>query len=247
MPEGPTIILAAEKLSGFIGKTVQKVAGYKNAPQRSLKGRRLTAIHTWGKHLLLVFGDRTLRVHFLLFGSMAVNPGDKRRAKLALHFTGGDTMAFYLCSLEMITEPLADHYDWTVDILSAQWKPANAVKKMAARGDMLICDCLMDQQIVSGSGNIIKNETLFRARLHPMSRAGEIPLPVLRKLVGEVRRFAKAFLRYKRADTLNRHLLVYEQTECPRCHIPLQRKELGKTKRLLLQQLPGALLIIFAA
>lgn len=231
MPEGPTIILAAEKLTGFVGKTVQKVAGYGNARQRSLKGRKLTAIDTWGKHLLLVFGDRTLRVHFLLFGSMAVNPDNKRRAKLVLHFSGDETMAFYLCSLELITEPLATHYDWTVDILSSQWKPGNAVKKIADRGDTLICDCLMDQQIVSGAGNIIKNETLFRARVHPMSRAGNIPLPVLRKLVGEVRRFAKSFLRYKRKDELKKHLLVYEQTECSRCHIPLQKKELGKTKR----------------
>lgn len=231
MPEGPTIVLVREKLLPLVGKTVQKVAGYESASKRGLRKRKLTGIQTWGKHLLLVFGDRTLRVHFLLFGSLAVNPDTPRRAKLVLHFNAKDSIAFYLCALELIDEPLVDHYDWSIDILSDQWKSAAAVKKIRNKGNTALCDCLMDQTIFSGVGNIIKNESLFRSELHPLARAAQVPAEDLKKLVKEVRRYAKSFLRDKKKGVLEKHWQAYEQEECPRCHIPLQKKILGKSKR----------------
>ncbi|HRO68823.1 MAG TPA: hypothetical protein PK951_00545 [Chitinophagaceae bacterium] len=40
----------------------------------------------------------------------------------------------------------------------------------------MVCDALLDQEIFSGVGNIIKNEVLYRIRVHPESLIGDIPL-----------------------------------------------------------------------
>ena len=46
--------------------------------------------------------------------------------------------------------------------------------------DTLVCDALLDQDLFAGVGNIIKNEVLFRTRVHPESTIGDLP-PVLHR------------------------------------------------------------------
>ena len=71
--------------------------------------------------------------------------------------------------------------------MSDDWDPAKARKKLRAAPDMLACDALLDQDIFSGVGNIIKNEVLFRIRVHPASTVGALPPAKLRALVEEAR------------------------------------------------------------
>lgn len=230
MPEGPSIVIVKEKLQLFKGKKVLSVGGYAAIGRKKISGKKLTDIKTWGKHLLLLFGKTTLRVHFMLFGSYAIDPEGNRRSKMTLRFSNG-MLEFYLTGLEIIDTPLTEYYDWSTDILHNSWDAKAAAKKIKAKENTLICDCLMDQAIVSGSGNIIKNEVLFRAKVHPMARAGKLPAAVVTRIVNGVRSYAKTFLKEKKAGTLEDHWKAYEQSECPRCAIPLMKKTLGKTKR----------------
>ncbi len=50
----------------------------------------------------------------------------------------------------------------------------------------MICDALLDQEIFAGSGNIIKNESLFMARIHPESICYQIPDEQLKELLKDV-------------------------------------------------------------
>jgi endonuclease-8 len=50
-----------------------------------------------------------------------------------------------------------------------------ARKKLKAIPKTMICDALLDQQIFSGVGNIIKNEVLYRVKLHPENNISDIP------------------------------------------------------------------------
>jgi endonuclease-8 len=96
---------------------------------------------------------------------------------------------------------------------------------------MLACDALLDQQMFSGAGNIIKNEVLFRIRVHPLSRIGALPAAKLRQLVDEARKYSFDFLQWKKANVLKRHWLAHTKTTCPRCNVALREKELGKSRR----------------
>ncbi|MES2807265.1 MAG: endonuclease [Bacteroidota bacterium] len=231
MPEGPSIIILKEKLKPFIGKKVLDANGYaKGFDADKLIGKILKDIQTWGKHTLLVFPKFTVRVHMMLFGSYYINDRPKKNASLHMLFTNGE-VNFSITSIKLIEQPLDEIYDWSADIMSDKWDTEKAMEKLKAKPKMMICDALLDQKIFSGSGNIIKNESLFKAKLHPESIIGEIPDKKLHDLIDEVLKFSQDFLIWRKANILTKHLDAYEKDICPRNCIPLHKTDTGKTKR----------------
>ncbi|HMG93855.1 MAG TPA: DNA-formamidopyrimidine glycosylase family protein [Chryseolinea sp.] len=233
MPEGPSIVLLKEALQSFVDKKIVNADGSsKKIEYGRLPGAKIREIKTWGKHLLICLPDVTIRIHLLMFGSYSIDtPKQNRIAKLSLFFARGRSVHFYACSVKLITEPLSRVYDWTADIMSKKWDSGKAVKKMNARSSELVCDILLDQDIFAGSGNIIKNETLFRSKIHPKSVVGKIP-PLRKKLlVRELIGYSKMFLKWRRANTLKRHWLAYSKKICPRDHHPLAKEYMGKSRR----------------
>lgn len=115
--------------------------------------------------------------------------------------------------------------------MSDQWNPAAARKKLRSSPQKLACDALLDQDIFSGVGNIIKNEVLFRVRVHPLSEIGALPAIKLRSLVDEARQYSFQFLELKKAFVLRQHWLAHNKRTCPRCNIPYKRAHLGATLR----------------
>jgi endonuclease VIII len=122
-------------------------------------------------------------------------------------------------------------YDWQADVLSDPWNPVKARKKLKAMPETLVFDALLDQQVCSGVGNIIKNEALYRIRLHPETRLGDIPPRKLTELIKEARHYSFDFLKWKKAFELKKHWLAHTKKICLRCDIPLQKKYCGKTNR----------------
>lgn len=58
-------------------------------------------------------------------------------------------------------------YDYSADVLSDEWVPKKARKKIKLLVDENICDILVNQKMFSDVGNIIKNEVLYRTKIHP--------------------------------------------------------------------------------
>jgi len=230
MPEGPSILILHEVLKPFKGKKVISASGYAKIDYKRLKGKTITDLKTWGKHTLICFKDFTVRIHLLMFGSYLVNKTKKINPKLSLHFTKDD-VNFYMSDVKFIDEPLDDIYDWSADIMNKKWSAAKAKKKLSEHPKMMVCDALLDQDIFAGSGNIIKNETLFRSRIHPESLVSSLPPAKLSALLKEVSKYAFDFLKWKKEGTLGKHFQAYEQKECPRCRIPLHKRLTGKGKR----------------
>lgn len=231
MPEGPNLVMLKQALMPFKGRRVTGASGYaKNVDPDKLKGNTLKNIRTWGKHLLLVFEDFKLRVHLGLFGSCKINEPVKKNAALHLKFAHGE-VNFSIVKVQVIEGPLNKVYDWSADIMSEKWDDKKAIEKLKAKPEMMICDALLDQQLFAGSGNIIKNEALFMARLHPESRCGKIPDEKLHELVKDVIEFSRTFLQFGKNHQLGRHLQAYGLEECPRNHTPFHKENTGKTKR----------------
>jgi endonuclease-8 len=87
----------------------------------------------------------------------------------------------------------------------------------------LVCDALLDQNVFAGVGNIIKNEVLYRIKVHPCSKLGALPPAKLKQLVEEARTYSYQFLEWKKAFVLRKHWLVHNKGGCPRCEIKLTR------------------------
>jgi endonuclease-8 len=230
MPEGPSIVILREQAAAFAGRKVLAVGGNTKVDTQRALNKKLIAVKSWGKHFLLCFNDFTIRIHFMLFGSYRINEEREMASRLSLRFTNG-TLNFYACSVKIIEEELNEVFDWSEDVMSPEWAPAAAKAKLRAHPEMLVCDAVLDQHIFSGAGNIIKNEVLFRIRVHPLSQVGALGAARLSRLVKEVRDYSFDFLEWKKAYVLRKHWLAHTKKTCPRCHIPLVKAYLGKTNR----------------
>ncbi|MFT3705335.1 MAG: endonuclease [Agriterribacter sp.] len=230
MPEGPSIVILKEEVQAFKNKKVIKVTGNSKVNFQRASNQKIIDFKSWGKHFLVCFNDFTIRIHFMLFGSYSINEDKSATPRLSLHFKNG-ALSFYACSVILIEEPLDEAYDWSEDIMSDKWDAAAAKKKIKSNPDMLMCDALLNQHIFSGSGNIIKNEVLFRVRVHPLSKCGKLPVKQLNQLVKETRNYAFDFLEWKKKHELKKHWLAYAKKICPRCNIPLVKEYLGQTHR----------------
>lgn len=233
MPEGPSILIAAEAIRPvFKGKKISSASGNAKIDMTRITGQKIIDVRSWGKHLLICFKGFTVRVHFLMFGSYNLDTHIKQDRSLRLLLVAGKRkLYFYTCSVKILEGEVDELYDWSSDLLSDEWDPAAARKKLKTVPAEMACDVLLDQNIFSGSGNIIKNEVLYRIRLHPESVIKNIPPRVLTSMVKEERNYSFDFLRWKKEYTLKKHWLAHTKKTCLRCHLPFVKKYCGKTKR----------------
>ena len=230
MPEGPTIVILREQVERFTGCSIVRAEGNAKIDLSRLEGRRVAAFRSWGKHFLVDLQDFALRVHFLMFGSYTIDERKPRAPRLSLGFAGGE-LNLYSCAIRMIESDLDSVYDWSADVMSEAWDARAACRKLRAMPDTLVCDALLDQQVFSGVGNIIKNEVLFRIRVSPLSTVGALPPRKLAELVREARAYSFQFLEWKKAYVLRQHWLAHRKSTCPRCGIKLRLQHLGRTHR----------------
>ncbi|RYY58104.1 MAG: endonuclease, partial [Chitinophagaceae bacterium] len=85
--------------------------------------------------------------------------------------------------------------------------------------------------VFAGVGNIIKNEVLYRVRLHPETLVKDIPGRTVTEMMKEARKYSFEFLEQKKAGTLKKHWEAYTKKMCKRCDLPFNKKYIGKTKR----------------
>lgn len=232
MPEGPSIVILKEDLLALRleGKQINAVNGNTSIDKERLLHQKIIALKSWGKHFLICFDGFTLRIHFMLFGSYRINERKASPVRLRLEFENAE-VSFYTCSLKYIEEDLNKVYDWPADVMSDLWDAKAALKKLKLKPGKLVCDALLDQMIFSGVGNIIKNEVLYRLKIHPLSTIGSLPPAKLKALIAEARIYSFEFLAWKKEFTLKKHWLAHTKKICLRCNLPFYKEHLGKTNR----------------
>ena len=230
MPEGPSIVLLREQVERFAGCRILRAEGNAKIDISRLIDQRVTAFRSWGKHFLIECPGFAVRVHFLMFGSYTIDERKAREPRLSLGFPQGE-LNLYSCAVRILEGNLDSVYDWTADVMSEAWDPMAARRKLRDMPDTLVCDALLDQRVFAGVGNIIKNEVLFRIRVHPLSTIGALPSTRLRALLEQAREYSFDFLAWKREYVLRKHWLVHNKSSCPRCGCKLTRAYLGTTNR----------------
>jgi endonuclease-8 len=231
MPEGPSIVILKEKLAPFKGEIVATASGSAKIDFEKLAGEKIIDFKSWGKHLLICFKGYFIRIHLLMFGTYRINERKNSVPKLSLQFSDSE-INFYTCHVLLIEKELNKIYDWEADIMSDRWSSLRAQEAVSRSGKEKICDVVLDQEKFAGVGNIIKNEALFRAAIHPDSIAGSLPAEKVKELVNELRQYSLEFYKWKKLNQLSRHWFIYEQKTCPRCLLPVKVTITGKGKRL---------------
>ncbi|XP_064267659.1 endonuclease 8-like 2 [Passer domesticus] len=173
-----------------------------------------------------------LRVHFGMFGSVRANEfsrasrankrGDWKDPvpRLVLYFESGGFLVFYNCRMLWCSSPKADPAS---DILSVEFHRGRALRALCAPDP--VCYTLLDQRYFSGLGNIIKNEILYLARIHPLTPGSLLALSDLERLLDCALQFSSEWLHSKlRGQGL--HPQVYQKEQCPLGH-PLMKGTFG--------------------
>ena len=229
--EGPSIVILKELVKAFKHKKIIKVSGNAKIDLQRLEGQKILDFKSWGKHFLICFPGFTLRIHFLMFGSYRINEKKNAVPRLSLQFSKG-VLNFYSCSIKFIEEDLDNVYDWEADVMSGNWNPAKALRKLRSLPEEMVCDVLLNQEIFAGAGNIIKNEVLFRIFLHPEATLGNLKTARRKELVETARAYSLEFYKWKKLFQLKKHWQIYRKKTCPRCHIPVVMKHTGYGKRI---------------
>lgn len=230
MPEGPSIVILKEEAQQFAGKKILSVKGNSKIDKQRLEGLTVNSFRSWGKHFLICFEGFLVRIHLLMFGSYRINEVRDRPERLSLIFQNGE-LNFYSCSVRIVEGDADTLYDFSADVLSDTWDPEKAKAKLNMNPGEMVCDVLLDQEIFSGVGNIIKNEVLYRIRIHPESIMDSLPSEKAWELIYEARHYSFDFLEWKKKYELKKHWLAHTKKICLRCNLPLTRKQTGKRSR----------------
>ena len=128
--EGPSLVILKEEVKSFKGKRIIAVSGNTKTEKERCKNKTVRDFKSWGKHFLICFDDFFIRIHFLMFGSYRVNEArEEREPRLQLVFKNGE-LNFYSCSVKIIEGNADDIYDWSGDVMSDEWDPSKALKKL---------------------------------------------------------------------------------------------------------------------
>ena len=230
MPEGPSIVILKEEVRQFEGKKVIDVAGNSSIDIERFKNKTIRAFKSWGKHFLICFDGFTVKIHMLMFGTYRINERKETAPRLSLIFLDGE-INFYTCSIKILEGDINDYYDWSEDVMNEKWNPIKAEESLNKIPNQMICDALLEQNIFSGVGNIIKNEVLYRCKIHPESLVGKIPTEDIKRLIEESVIYSFQFLDWKKNYELKKHWKAHTKSTCERCNLPFIKKHTGIKKR----------------
>ncbi|CAL8330072.1 endonuclease 8-like 3 [Gadus morhua] len=248
MVEGPGVALNGERIRAKVkkGQEVRAVRGVQGAAGAldALRGARFSGVDTLGKELFIYFGLRALRVHFGMNGSMRITSGapgikpvaaDSKTPVLELHLTD-DIIRFYESTSEIRqTEQCESRVSSmrSLDVCSSSFSSSRAEEVLRSQGGRMLCDLLLDQHLLPGVGNIIKNEALFDSGLHPAVTAKQLSEQQLRHLVKMTRDFTLLFYKCRRSGSaLSRHYKVYGRPACAQCSTSITVCRLGDGGRM---------------
>uniref|UniRef100_A0A3Q4ALR0 Endonuclease 8-like 3 n=1 Tax=Mola mola TaxID=94237 RepID=A0A3Q4ALR0_MOLML len=253
MVEGPGCTLNGEKIRSRVQRG-QKVKEIRGTLVKSLAVRRLTAnsvrgglytnVETLGKELFMYFGPRALRVHFGMNGSMRINPASTASARkertssisaLEIHLTN-DIVCFFDSTVETRwTEDCEQRVRAmeSLDVCSRSFSFSRSEEAVRSQRSRMLCDVLLDQAIMPGVGNIIKNEALFDSGLRPAVKVEQLTDEQVHHLVKMTRDFTLLFYKCRKSGSpLYKHYKVYKRPQCGQCSHIITVCRLGDNGRM---------------
>lgn len=239
MVEGPTAKAYAIKVNERFGnETIMEVFLRSKrvfVPVEKLIGRKLIKSDSLGKNIIFFFdSDMVIRVHLMMFGVIHVyeigEPLLKPMERVRLMLTGNNRrlVVYNAPIIEVgrrsnILEQLKTKLG--PDPLSGEWSEEQAYKNIMKFRDEKIGVVLLNQSVIAGIGNILRNEILFRAGVNPERRVSELSQDEVRKIIHFARELSEKFLELKlRGKGLGEILYVYNRYSgfCRVCGHPVR-------------------------
>ncbi|XP_077986064.1 endonuclease 8-like 2 [Glandiceps talaboti] len=254
MPEGPSVQRWSTIANQFIGRQILDVEGNTQVVnKKALIGCIFSSVQPYGKQMFLEFkpsplvkttpgeeddkdskktasGTVWLRYHFLMWGGLRANElkGPSRLSKtqkvptprLLIRFSDSEFLAFYSGSVQYVDEPCDDT---ATDILKTNFDIDKATA--AVQGKRAVCYTLLDQSVFAGLGNIMKNEALYTAKVHPLELGADLTSTQAKQVVQAAVDFSAMWMDYEKNrefkktwQKLTDKCQVYQKSKCVEGH-----------------------------
>jgi formamidopyrimidine-DNA glycosylase len=239
MPELPEAERAREQLDRVLGREIVAVddtdtyVARPHAPGEiaaALVGRRLVRSHRRGKFLWAdTDGGPILGLHLGMSGRIVVDqpPAPNRWDRFSLEFADGGRLALRDKRRlgRVVLEPDFSHVGPDAAKITR-----DAFRARVGRGTAPLKARLLDQAVLSGVGNLLADETLWRARLSPRIPAGELEVEELDRLRVSLRAATRDAIRLGGVHT--GRFIAHRRRDgvCPRDGTVLERETIaGRT------------------
>ena len=209
MPELPEVETIRRQLAPALeGRRIEAVAvldprwsdpAPPEAIEDALRGRRIEAVRRRGKYLILSLEDDVhLVMHLRMTGNLLLTEEseDPPHTRVAIGLDDGrrllfvDVRRFGTGDVLLGDDALTDYFGSRLGVepLSADFT-ADALRALARGRKQPVKAFLLNQERIAGVGNIYADESLFRAKIHPLRPVGTLKRPqiaALRDAVVEV-------------------------------------------------------------
>jgi formamidopyrimidine-DNA glycosylase len=236
MPELPEAERARQQIERALGREIVAVDDrdtYVSRPHApgeiamALIGRRLTAAHRRGKFLWAeTDGGPDLGLHLGMAGRIVVDEpaGPNNWDRFVLDFADGGRLA--LRDKRRLGRAVIEP-DFTHVGPDAAEVSRDLFRARVGRGAMALKARLLDQGSIAGVGNLLADETLWRARLHPRRASGSLSEEELDHL----RRVLRAATRdaIRKGGVHTGEIIEHRRRDgvCPRCGAGMARATVG--------------------
>lgn len=209
-----------------------------SALERAVRGRIFQDPERHGKWLICPTDGPTLLLHFGMTGDLiwsGEEPERHRHDRLIIGFEGGDELR-YRNMRKLGGVWLTHDDDETKGVLGSLGPDALALPRkvflhLLGRRRGGVKAALMDQTFVAGVGNIIADEVLWQARIHPRRRIESLTEEERRRLFTVMHKILREAVEGYDYIPRKRSWLSgvrgLPDARCPRCGSPLQRTTVG--------------------
>jgi endonuclease-8 len=244
MPEGDTIHRVAERLRTALGGREIERSEAPNprsplaARAAELQGRVLEDAEARGKHLIAHFSEGlALHSHLGMNGRWFIAAdGRLPYGKPWLTLASGRAIASQRGGklLRLVSESRLRNDPGLIqqgpDPLAPGFDRELAAQRVLASGAAEeVGDVLLDQRVIAGIGNVIRNEACFRARVSPWRRIGQLEADEALRLVKE-----SEWIMRRTLATGRRPSTIYKPAgrRCPRCGGEVSSRGQGHANRI---------------
>jgi endonuclease-8 len=259
MPEGDTLFMAARKVgSALTGRVVTRFESpVPELKERDVEGHVVRDVRAQGKYLIVELDDgRALLTHLRMqgtwFASEKIDLSERLLAKTSRDVRWDDedttliietatSVAVLSRAAIAVLAPLSEVERRVAslgpDLLSPDYDPAEALRRLREHPDLTIAEALMRQSIVAGIGNVYKSEILFLEKVSPFVSVSSLDDATLERLLKRAKELMRRNLNGRRRTTFGSFAgtpyYVYERSgqHCLKCDTKVRMLRQGNLQR----------------
>ncbi|MEM0078704.1 MAG: hypothetical protein QXR78_00310 [Nitrososphaerota archaeon] len=205
------------------------------APVEEIVGRKFVKSDSIGKNILFFFDCHiVIRVHLMMYGVIHVYKADEPllkpmdRVRLMLI---GDSRKIVIYNAPIVEIGLRDQVlgrlktELGPDPLSDEWDEERVYENITKFREEKIGIVLLNQSVIAGIGNILRNEILFRVGVNPERKVGDLSPEEIHKIIYYAKELSRQYLELKiQGKRIKDILRVYNRFSsiCEICGHPIK-------------------------